>query len=137
MARPIFLAAPEQGQGAQSLIEGLLRELQVMTGGALRGSHVFVPHMQIGDAGIETDAATYFTRSLQAIQEARVVIAILDGPQTDENAAFWTGYAFAAGKPIIAYVTDRRAKGPMTTGAAAETAFDARGLAAALAKFLL
>lgn len=137
MPRPVFLAAPERGLGAQSLIEALLRELQILSGGALRGSHVFVPHLQVGDVGAETDAATYFQRSLEALQEARVVIAVLDGPETDENVAFWTGYAFAAQKPIVAYVTDRREKGPMLAGAAVERATDARQLAAALAKLLL
>lgn len=137
MARPVFLAAPESGAGALSLLEGLLRELQVLTGGALKGSHVFVPHLQVGDVGAETDATTYFQRSLEALQEARVVVAVLDGPQVDESVAFWLGYAFAAGKPVVGYVTDRRAKGPMVSGALVATVVDARGLADALAKVLL
>lgn len=136
MARPVFLAAPERGQGSLSLLEGLLRELQVATGGALRGSHVFVPHMQVGDAGIEVDGVTYFSRSLEALQQARVVVAVLDGPEVDESVAFWMGYAFAAQKPVVGLVTDRRAKGPMTQGACTELVSDVRGLSAALAKLL-
>lgn len=135
--RPVFLAAPERGQGARALIEGLLRELEVATGGALRGSHVFVPHLQVGDPGVEADAAAFFSRSLQAIQEARVVLAVLDGPEVDESVAFWMGYAFAAQKPIVAFVTDARAKGPMVAGACAEAASDVKTLADALARHLL
>ncbi|HWH07869.1 MAG TPA: nucleoside 2-deoxyribosyltransferase [Candidatus Thermoplasmatota archaeon] len=134
--RPVFLAAPEQGQGALSLIEGLLRELQVLTGGALKGSHVFVPHLQVGDVGVDVDAAAWFTRCLEAIQEARVVVAVLDGPQVDESVAFLVGYAFAAGKPVVGYATDRRVKGPLLEGAVAEVANDARALAAALGRRL-
>ena len=134
--RPVFLAAPELGQGALSLIEGLLRELEVLTGGALRGSLVFVPHLQVGDAGVEVDAAAYFTRSLEAVQAARVVVAVLDGPQVDESVAFLVGYAFAAGKPVVGYATDRRAKGPLVDGALVEVAHDARTLAAALGRLL-
>lgn len=137
MPRPVFLAAPERGHGALALIEGLLRELQVATGGGLRGSDVFVPHMQVGDAGVEVDEAAYFSRSLEALQEARVVVAVLDGPQADESVAFWTGYAFAAGKPIVAYTTDARAKGPMVSGAVVEATHDPRQLAVALARHLL
>lgn len=136
MTRPLFLAAPERGNGALALIEGLLRELQVATGGALRGSHVFVPHMQVGDAGIEVDAAAYFSRSLQALQDARVVVAVLDGAEVDESVAFWMGYAFAAQKPVVGLVTDRRAKGPMTQGACVEVVHDVRALSAALARLL-
>jgi nucleoside 2-deoxyribosyltransferase len=47
------------------------------------------------------------------------------------------GYAFAAGKPVVGFATDRRAKGPMVSGALVETATDVKGLAAALAKVLL
>jgi nucleoside 2-deoxyribosyltransferase len=137
MPRPVFLAAPERGAAAHGLIEGLLRELQVATGGALLGSHVFVPHMQIGDVGIETDAATYFSRSLEALNDARVVVAVLDGPQVDENVAFLVGCAFAASKPVIAYHTDRLVKGPLVEGACTAVAHDVRELTAALGKFLL
>ncbi len=100
MPRPIFLAAPERGAGALGLVDKIVLELQLATGGALKGSSIFVPHLQAGDAGIDTDAATYFTRSLQAINDARVVVAVLDGPQVDENVAFLVGCAFAAGKPV-------------------------------------
>jgi nucleoside 2-deoxyribosyltransferase len=137
MARPVFLAAPERGAGALALIEALLRELQVATGGALKGSDVFVPHLQVGDPGIEVDAGTYFQRSLAALQDARVVVAVLDGPQVDENVAFLLGYAFAAGKPCVGYVTDARAKGALPEGALGEVAADVTSLCAALAKILL
>ncbi|HUR69582.1 MAG TPA: nucleoside 2-deoxyribosyltransferase [Candidatus Thermoplasmatota archaeon] len=128
MARPIFLATPERGHAAHALAEALLRELQVATGGAVKGSMVHVPHL----AGDGLDAAAYFARSLEALQEARVVIAVLDGAQVDESVAFWMGYAFAASKPILAYATDARAKGPMVAGAVVEATHDVKALAAAL-----
>lgn len=136
MPRPVFLAAPERGLAAQGLIESMLRELQVASGGALRGSHVFVPHLQVGDVGVETDAATYFSRSLGAIQEARAVVAVLDGPQVDDNVAFWMGYAFAAGKPVLALASDGLAKAAMPTGACLHVATGVRALADALAPIL-
>ena len=136
MPRPIFLAAPDRGHGAHALIEALLRELQVATGSALKGSDVFVPHLQVGDPGIEVEPTAYFTRSLEALGEARVVVAVLDGAQVDESVAFWMGYACAAEKPVLAYVTDARAKGPMVAGAVLEATHDARQLAAALARHL-
>ncbi|MEA3200121.1 MAG: Nucleoside 2-deoxyribosyltransferase [Thermoplasmata archaeon] len=137
VARPVFLAAPDQGAGALALIEGLLRELQVATGGALKGSDVFVPHLQVGDAGVEVDGATWFARTLEGLASARVVVAVLDGPQVDEHVAFLLGYAFAAGKPTIGYATDGRAKGALPEGACREVATDVRGLSAALARVLL
>lgn len=134
--RPVFLAAPEQGDAALGLVDKLLLQLQVATGGALKGSHIFVPHLQVGDVGVETDAAAYFSRSLAALQEARVVVAVLDGPQVDESVAFWLGYAFAARKPVVGYLSDRRAKGPMVSGALTAIARDPQELARELAKVI-
>ena len=130
--RPVFLAAPDRGHAAHALVEALLRELQVATGGALRGSDVFVPHLQAEDH----DPQRYFSQTLQAIQDARVVVAAIDGAQVDENVAFWMGYAFAARKPVLGYVTDARAKGAMVAGAVVDATHDVKQLAAALAKQL-
>lgn len=137
MSRPVFLAAPERGAGALGLIDKLVLELQVATGGALKGSDVFVPHLQVGDVGIDVDGARYFQRSLEAIQGARVVIAVLDGPSVDDNVAFLVGYAFAAGKPIVAYVTDAREKAALPAAACSDVARDVRELQAALARHLV
>lgn len=130
--KPVFLAAPDRGHAAHALVEALLRELQVATGGALKGSHVYVPHLSTH----EGDPAAYFSRSLVALQEAAVVVAVLDGAQVDENVAFWMGYAFAAQKPVVGYVTDARAKGPMVAGAVVDATHDVKALAAALARYL-
>lgn len=118
------------------MIEALLRELQVATGGALSGRHVFVPHLQVGDVGVEVDAATRFSRTLQALQEARVVIAVLDGPQVDDEVAFLLGYAFAAEKPVVGYVTDARGKNAVVEAACTAIAHDVRALAAMLPPLL-
>jgi nucleoside 2-deoxyribosyltransferase len=118
------------------LVESLLRELQVATGGALPPSHVFVPHLQVGDVGVEVDAAAFADRTLAALRAARVVVALLDGPQADEGVAFLVGYAHALGKPVVGYVTDARAKGALLSEACATGAHDARSLAAELARHL-
>lgn len=136
MARPIFLAAPERGAGNLSLIESLLRELQVATGGALKGSLVFVPHLQVGDVGIEVDAPKYSERSLAALREAVVIIAVLDGAQVDDSVAFLVGHATALGKPVLGYVTDARVKAPLLEQACRSVTHDVRALAAELAKLL-
>lgn len=137
MPRPVFLAAPERGAGALGLIDKVILELQFATGGALRGTHVYVPHLQAGDVGVETDAATWFSRVLEGLSESRVVVAVLDGPQVDEQVAFLVGAAFAARKPVIGYATDGRGKGALVEGALSEIVSDPKGLATALAKVLL
>lgn len=134
--RRVFLAAPELGTGSLAAVDKILVTMEPLSGGAVKPGDFFVPHLQIGDVGVETDAGAYFEKSLAALQAADVVVAVLDGPQVDENVAFWLGYAFAAGKPVIGYRSDRRATGVMPGGALAETVADPRALAKALARRL-
>ena len=134
MPRPIFLAAPESGQGALGLVDKLLVELEIASDGSWKAGDVFVPHLQVGDAGIEVTPAEWFERALTGLQEARVVVAVLDGPQVDENVAFLLGYAFAAEKHVVLYATDGRAKGALVAGAARATVHDLRGLVKELRK---
>ena len=134
--RAVFLAAPDRGAGALGLVDKLILEMQVLTGGALKGSDWFAPHLQVGDVGVETDAATRFTASLEALQRARVVVAVLDGAQVDDEVAFLVGYAFAAGKPIVGFASDGRAHASAVEAACREIVADARGLSQALARAL-
>lgn len=136
MPRRVFLAAPEKGDGALAAVDKLLVTMEPLSGGAVRPEEFFVPHLHVGDVGIETDAATYFEKSLAALQEAEVVVAVLDGAQVDEDVAFWLGYAFAAGKPVVGYRSDRRVTGVMVAGALVETVADPRALARALVRRL-
>lgn len=136
MPRPLFLAAPSRGAGNLALVESLLRELQVATGGALKGSLVFVPHLQIGDVGVDVDAASFAERALAALREAVVVVAVLDGPQTDDAVAFLVGHASALGKPVLGYATDARARDPLVERACRSVTHDVRALAGELAKLL-
>ncbi len=128
MARPIFLAAPEAGDGALGVIDKILVQLEIVSRGQFKGSQLFSPHLQVGDVGVDASSEDYFTRSLVALQESTVVIAVLDGPQVDENVAFLLGYAFASQKPVIGYVTDGRPKGPYTLGVTATLVHDVKGL---------
>lgn len=137
MPRPVFLAAPDANQADLTLIDKLVLGLQVQSGGALKGSDIFSPHLQLGDVGVDADESTYFTRCMDALNECRVVVAVLDGAQVDDGVAFLVGLAFAAEKPVIGFRTDRRqAPHPLLEGAVSKVVFDLKGLSAALAKQL-
>lgn len=49
-----------------------------------------------------------FERDLAGVEQADVVVAILDGADVDSGTAFEVGYAFAKGKPVIGLKTDMR-----------------------------
>ncbi len=137
MAKPIFLAAPESSAADLGLIDKLLVSLQVATSGGIGPSSVFVPHLAIGDVGVNVDAGRWFERALTALKDSRVILAVLDGPRTDDGVAFFAGYAFAAGKPVVGYRTDRRlAPHPLIEGCLSGVAGDSRALAALIAPFV-
>ncbi len=49
-----------------------------------------------------------FTRCIEGVRAADVIVAILDGPDADSGVAFEMGYAHASGKPIVGVRTDFR-----------------------------
>ena len=51
---------------------------------------------------------TVSEEDLKGLEQADVVVAILDGPDVDSGTAFEVGYAYAKGKPVIGLKTDMR-----------------------------
>jgi nucleoside 2-deoxyribosyltransferase len=69
----------------------------------------FLPHRDVGDAGIVTGGnEDVFANDLKYLDNAKIVIAWLDGTDVDSGTAVELGYAFAKGKHIFGLLTDRR-----------------------------
>ncbi|HVL48248.1 MAG TPA: nucleoside 2-deoxyribosyltransferase [Candidatus Thermoplasmatota archaeon] len=137
MAQPVFLAAAWSSLGDETLVDKLLVGLQVTSGGRLRAGDVFVPGLHAGEPGVETTADAAFERTLAALQASRVVVAVLDGGRTSDDVAFLVAYAFAAGKPVIGFATERRqVPSHLVRGACAEIVGDVKTLGEALARRL-
>ncbi len=49
-----------------------------------------------------------FKKCIEAVKSADVVVAVLDGPDTDSGVAFEMGYAYALGVPVVGVRTDFR-----------------------------
>ncbi len=49
-----------------------------------------------------------FKKCIAAVESADVVVAVLDGPDTDSGVAFEMGYAYAADVPVVGVRTDFR-----------------------------
>jgi len=78
------------------------------------GFDVFVPHEQVLALGRDVTAAEIFAKDLEGLAGADAVVAILDGPQTDDGTACEIGLFYAlmqsdpAKKGIIGLLTDLR-----------------------------
>ena len=59
----------------------------------------------------EGSTASVFRKNLRAPDRARVVVAVLDGPDVDSGTAWEVGYAFAKGIPVVGVRFDYRQSG--------------------------
>ena len=103
----VYFAAPLFSEAEQTYnrsVADLLRE------------HFFSVHLpqDCGDSSAERSAdhtAGIFMENLAALNEADVVVAVIDGADADSGTAWEMGYAYARGIPVIALRTDFRQAG--------------------------
>lgn len=97
LSGPLFnLAEIEWGRRIK---DGILKELGDRT-------EVLWPHeIASGSPG------EIFRSNLKALDECKIIVAILDGPQVDDGTAWEVGYHYARGGKIVGIRTDFRKAG--------------------------
>jgi len=88
--------------------------VQVAEGLRRAGLRVVLPQERgaaIVRAGEPLPVDRLYELALEGVEEAEVVVAILDGPDPDSGTCFECGYAHARGKPIVGVRTDFRLGG--------------------------
>jgi nucleoside 2-deoxyribosyltransferase len=69
----------------------------------------FVPHRDVGDAGItKSGDENIFKKDIMYLEQSEIVIAWLDGPDIDSGTAAELGYAYAKNKKIFGVLSDAR-----------------------------
>jgi nucleoside 2-deoxyribosyltransferase len=72
-------------------------------------ANIFLPHRDAGDTGIHGKGRNdIFLSDIHYLDEAKVVVALLDGPDIDSGTAVELGYAYAHGKQVFGILTDWR-----------------------------
>lgn len=107
MARVVYFAAPLFTQAERMWNRRLSTALQKMGSGI----KIFLPQEETRSA-IENgvlDFAEVQRICIEGIDSCDVVLAILDGSDSDSGTSFECGYAYARGKKIIGVRTDIRA----------------------------
>ncbi|MEM1688999.1 MAG: nucleoside 2-deoxyribosyltransferase [Candidatus Hadarchaeales archaeon] len=99
----IFIAGPLFSQAEREFnakLDELLRK---------NGFETILPQRDIGEVWkTDINYRKIYEMDLRAIEEADVVVAVLDGPDVDSGTAFEIGYATAKGKPVVGLKTDIR-----------------------------
>jgi nucleoside 2-deoxyribosyltransferase/predicted secreted protein len=103
----IYLAAPLFSEAERSYnrsIEELLRK---------NFFDVYLPQKAGDDSEVrdKTEQGLIFSKNLKALENADIVVAIIDGADADSGTAWEMGYAFARGKKVIGLRTDFRRSG--------------------------
>ena len=103
----VYLAAPLFSAAERAFNE----ELANLIGA--RHLRVFVPQAQGDDCAARGPAAirALFDRLVAALDEADLVVAVIDGADADSGVAWEMGYAYAHGTPVVALRTDFRRVG--------------------------
>lgn len=102
----IYLSAP--------LFTQVERRWNRMLAGALQerieGAEMILPQdFKFSDSfNREEDFPKLFDACLRTLEEADLVVGVLDGPDVDSGTAFELGYAYSLGIPIIGIRTDYR-----------------------------
>jgi len=129
----VYVAGPLFTEGQRWLLEridALCRE---------SGFDTYLPHRDAGLYDRDSDSSFFFQQDLRQLQEADVVVAVLNGDDVDSGTAWEMGYFYAIkGGPIVGYVNDTRRPhpraqlNPMVVGSLQALAEDLDSLAKAL-----
>jgi len=106
MKELIYIAGPLFTPGERWLNSRLALTIAEYAEKAGKEVEVYLPQEQA-----EGSTASVFQRNLRALERARVVVAVLDGPDVDSGTAWEIGYAFAKGIPVVGVRFDFRQSG--------------------------
>jgi nucleoside 2-deoxyribosyltransferase len=104
----IYIAGPlfseHERKFLEEIVETLAKELKLDP-----KKDIFLPHRDAGDIGThEGERESTFFSDLKHLDNAKVVVALLDGPDVDSGTAVELGYAYARRKEVFGLLTDWR-----------------------------
>ncbi|SRR6266487_359635 len=108
MSKTIYIAGPIFSDSEKTYLEMLEGELSKGLNLKVK-EDFFLPHRDVGDVGISgVGHNEAFFYDIKALDECKIIVAWLDGPDVDSGTAVELGYAYARDKKIFGLSTDRR-----------------------------
>jgi nucleoside 2-deoxyribosyltransferase/predicted secreted protein len=103
----VYLAAPlfsEAERSYNSLLAGLMRKNLF---------EVYLPQDAGDDSAVrgKSEHKRLFSKNKKVLEQADIVVSIIDGADADSGTAWEMGYAYALGKPVFSLRTDFRCVG--------------------------
>lgn len=107
MAKIVYVAGPLFSQAERQFLEQIVYRLSSSSGlDPVRG--FFLPHRDGGELGKGPNRFDIFNLDIQHLNQASIIVALLDGQDSDSGTCIELGYAYANGKKIFGIITDFR-----------------------------
>ena len=104
----IYIAGPLFSEHERGFLEEITEKIALALGVDPK-KDIFLPHRDAGDLGIGgRGREEIFASDIEFLDNAQVIVALLDGPDVDSGTAVELGYAYAQGKEIFGVLTDWR-----------------------------
>ena len=106
--KKIYIAGPLFSSHERSFLEEIVKTLSeklIIDS----DKDVFLPHRDAGEVDVHgLKRGLIFNEDIKRLDEADIIIALLDGPDVDSGTCIELGYAYAREKEIFGILTDFR-----------------------------
>ena len=107
MNKLVYVAGPLFSQAEREFLERMVDALSC-TSGLDASQDFFLPHRDGGELGKGLKRLDIFSLDIANLNNADIVVALLDGQDVDSGTCIELGYAYAKGKKIFGIITDFR-----------------------------
>lgn len=107
MAKVVYVAGPLFSQAERQFLEQIVYRLS-SSSDLDPVKHFFLPHRDGGELGKGPNRFDIFNLDIHHLNQASIVVALLDGQDADSGTCIELGYAYANGKKIFGIITDFR-----------------------------
>jgi nucleoside 2-deoxyribosyltransferase len=107
MGRLVYVAGPLFSEAERAFLERMVCVLASASGLDAKRDF-FLPHRDGGELGKGPSRLDIFNLDQRTLDDASVVVALLDGQDVDSGTCIELGYAYAKGKKILGVITDFR-----------------------------
>ncbi len=104
----VYIAGPLFSQAERGFLEDLVDNL-ASNSGLDPYKDFFLPHRDGGELGKGPKRRSIFNLDIAKLNQAKIVVAFLDGQDVDSGTCIELGYAYASSKKIFGILTDFRA----------------------------
>lgn len=107
MKKLVYVAGPLFSQAEREFLERMV-DILARTSGLNARDDFFIPHRDGGELGKGSTRLDIFSLDLNSVNNADIVVALLDGQDVDSGTCIELGYAYARDKKIFGIITDFR-----------------------------